>query len=270
MTDTDLLSASSAILRKAKQLGVQLAGFANVEDLKVAPSFVFTRQLPEGSGVKGIFNGEEPFSGDVQWPEGVKSILAVGLEHPESRPEMDWWYGHVSPPGNTVLVDVVKALAEWIPTRYNIDVFHFSYLIERGGIFLKDAAVFAGLGCVGKNNMLITPEFGPRVRLRAMALSVAFPSAGPSRFDPCIRCNDLCRKACSHRAFDKPLYSAETCNLKFLPGRDGCYGCLACNVEMRKNSADAREQVFEGFPEPVKIVKYCRDCELSCPVGKAC
>jgi epoxyqueuosine reductase len=29
----------------------------------------------------------------------------------------------------------------------------------------------------------------------------------------------------------------------------------------------AKEQIVEGFDEPVKIIKYCRKCELSCPVG---
>jgi len=34
-----------------------------------------------------------------------------------------------------------------------------------GDVSLRHAAVAAGLGVVGRNNLLVTPEFGPRVRL---------------------------------------------------------------------------------------------------------
>jgi epoxyqueuosine reductase len=35
------------------------------------------------------------------------------------------------------------------------------YKVEEAGMFLKDAATLAGLGIIGKNNLLITPEFEP-------------------------------------------------------------------------------------------------------------
>ena len=139
---------------------------------------------------------------------------------------------------------------------------------SQGGIFLKDAAVMAGLGCVGRNNMLVTPEFGPRIRLRAMTLSVPIPSTGPSGFDPCVQCDDLCRKACPQHAFDEPIYSPEIYNQAILPGRDGSYDRPTCHIQIRKDSDEAEEQVPAGFSKPVKVLKFCRNCELSCPVGK--
>jgi epoxyqueuosine reductase len=60
-----------------------------------------------------------------------------------------------------------------------------SYFIETGGIYLKDTAVLAGLGCIGKNNMLVTPELGPKVRLRALLLEEDLTPTGPIDFDPC-------------------------------------------------------------------------------------
>jgi epoxyqueuosine reductase len=35
------------------------------------------------------------------------------------------------------------------------------------------------------------------------------------------------------------------------------------------NNKRAKEQVVEGFDKPVKVIKYCRACELACPVGKS-
>lgn len=269
MTNQEILSASSAILKKAKQFGVHLAGFANVDDLKVAPSFVFAPQLPVLDKVIGTLEGEMELNpGEVKWPEEAKSILAVAVEHPEDKPELDWWYGQKSPSGNKLLINAVKALCEWIPANFDIDVFHFPYLIEQGGIYLKDAAVMAGLGCIGRNNMVVTPEFGPRVRLRAMALSVPIPSTGPSEFDPCVDCDDLCRKACPQHAFNELIYSTETYDQNIFPGRDGSYARPTCHIQIRKDSDEAIEQVPEGFLNSVKILKFCRNCEWSCPVGK--
>jgi epoxyqueuosine reductase len=269
MTNQEILSASSAILKKAKQFEVHLAGFANVEDLKGAPSFVFAPQLPVVDKVIGTLEGEMELNpGEVKWPEEAKSILAVAVEHPEDKPELDWWYGQTSPSGNKLLINAVKAMCEWIPANFNIDVFHFPYFIEQGGIYLKDATVLAGLGCIGRNNMLVTPEFGPRVRLRAMALNIPIPSTGPSGFDPCVQCDDLCRKACPQHAFDEPVYSPETYNQVILPGRDGSYARATCHIQIRKNSDEAKEQVPVGFSKSVKALKFCRNCEWSCPVGK--
>ena len=269
MTCQEILATSSAILKKAKQLGVHLAGFANVDDLKGAPSFVFTPQLPGIGKVIGALEGEMELNpGEVKWPEEAKSILVVAVEHPEDKPELDWWYGQKSPTGNNLLINAVKALCEWVPANFDIDVFHFPYFIEQGGIYLKDVAVLAGLGCLGRNNLVVTPEYGPRVRLRAMTLSVPIPSTGPSGFDPCVQCDDLCRKTCPQHAFDEPIYSPETYNLAILPGRDGSYARPSCHIEMHKNGDEAREQIPEGFSESVMVVKYCRNCEWNCPVGK--
>jgi len=70
------------------------------------------------------------------------------------------------------------------------------YHIENGGIYLKDAAVLAGLGTIGRNNLLITPEFGPRVRLRALLAGVDLPPTGPAGFDPCEGCPAPCLTDC--------------------------------------------------------------------------
>lgn len=270
MTDQEVLSVSSAILKKVKQLGVHLAGFANVEDLKLLPSFVFASQSPNIDQPMETVEGEMVAlnPGELKWPETVKSILVVAMEHPEHKPELDWWHGQASPPGNKLLINAVQTLCEWIQTNFDIQVFHFPYFPERGGIFLKDVAVMAGLGCIGKSNMLVTPEFGPRVRLRSMALDVSVPPTGPSGFDPCTLCDDLCRRACPQNVFDGVAYSSATCNLDILPGRDGCFARQSCYAQMHKNVDKANKQVPEGFSKSMKIVKYCRNCEWSCPVGK--
>ena len=269
MNNKEILSASSAILRKAKELGADLAGFASMEDLRSAPSFIFAPKMPgvdQGVGSRNTTTGMT--SGKVKWPEHGKSILVIAVAHPEESPEMDWWFGRVSPRGNKILMRTIKELCNWITETFGMEVFHFPYHVEKGGIYLKDAAVMAGLGCIGRNNLLVTPEFGPRIRLRAMSVNMAMPSTGPMAFDPCSTCEGLCRKACPQKAFDKQVYTAESYDQAILPARDGVYSRPVCNRQMQKNIDFAKEEQPEGAAAPVKIIKYCRRCEMSCPVGK--
>lgn len=53
-----------------------------------------------------------------------------------------------------------------------------------------------------------------------------------------------------------------------LPGRDGRFSRPLCNIQMEVDEDEAREEDVEGFDRPVEIIKYCRRCELACPVGK--
>ena len=263
------LSASSAILRKAKELGASQAGIARVEGLRSAPSFTFAPKMPhagEGIGTRESDTGLKP--GEVAWPENARSVIVIAVAHPESEPEMDWWFGRKDPPGNRILSRICKELCFWIEENLRIKTVHLPYHVEKGGTYLKDSAVMAGLGCIGRNNILVTPEYGPRVRLRALTVDADMPSTGPRKFDPCADCEEFCRKACPQKVFDKIIYAAENYGQDILPGRDGRFSRPVCNVQMELDNDAATEQNVEGFDTPVKIIKYCRQCELACPVGK--
>jgi len=269
MKKNELLTASSAILKKSKALGASLCGFASVNKLKKAPSFTFSPKMPnagKGIGTRVANLGLKP--GEVAWPENAKTVLVIAVEHPEDQPEMDWWFGRLDPPGNRVLASVVEELCTWITATYGIGTFHLPYHVDKGGIYLTDAAVLAGLGCIGRNNILVTPEFGPRVRLRALILDVELPSTGPTSFDPCSSCDDLCREACPRNTFGGKIYFHQDYDQDVLPGRDGTYCRPICNGQMEEDNTVAKEQTVDGFDQPVRVIKYCRKCELSCPVGK--
>jgi len=51
--------------------------------------------------------------------------------------------------------------------------------VEKGGVYLKDAAVFAGLGVLEKNNLLLDQKWGPRIRLRAVLIEGSLPPDRP-------------------------------------------------------------------------------------------
>jgi epoxyqueuosine reductase len=144
------------------------------------------------------------------------------------------------------------SLRQWLKEDLNSNAHLLPYHVEKGGIFLKDAAVLAGLGTIGMNNLLITPEFGPRVRLRALLLDAELEPAGPIDFAPCAGCAIPCRSVCPQKAF-----------------KDGAYSRALCNEQMKRDEANVvigEEKQEKDLPS--RYIRYCRACELACPVGK--
>ena len=106
------------------------------------------------------------------------------------------------------------------------------YGIDAGGTFLKDAAVLAGLGSIGRNNLLLTPEFGPRMRLRALLIEAELAPTGPVPFDPCAGCAEYCRRVCPRDAFTLPQFPDADAGLAEQPAGDGCFDRERCLVQM--------------------------------------
>jgi len=264
----DELKLTSLAMAKAKELGADLTGIASVDKLKESPSHTLAPQISPVDVGQGK-NSSNP--GVVTWPEDGKSVIMIAVSHPKKKPELDWWHGKYMPPGNKIIRQVIKGLKEWIEANYSdVTAHHMPYQVEKGGIFLKDAAVLAGFGCIGQNNLLLTPEFGPQVRLGALIINKELVCTGPISFDPCTGCEGYCLKKCPQEAFDKVIYSKEKFHQDVLPAIDGSYDRYKCNEQMLddENTAEKKEKVlYEEKGEMVRLVKYCRNCELICPLG---
>jgi len=260
---------AAQILEEAREFGASLAGIASVEELKTAPSFVVAPQMPSYSGVghkTAPQDGKKP--SEVTWSPEAKSIVVIAYHHPDNQPELDYWYGKDSPSGNKKLIAIANALCTWLQETHGVNALNLPYHTEKGGIYLKDAAVLAGLGCVGRNNLLLTPEYGSRVRLRALSVGIDLPPTGPLVFDPCSDCDAECIANCPQQAFARQLYKAAEFGREELPGRSGNYSRIACNTQMNADETDATQETVAGMAEPASIIKYCRRCELFCPVGR--
>jgi epoxyqueuosine reductase len=223
---------NTGIIKNAKALGASLAGLASVASLKDSPSHKVGRKL--------------------RWPVGAKSALVLALAHKMSEPELDSWDNKQGgTPGNRQMIRTAISLKQRLKEEFNINAQPVPYHVEKGGIFLKDAAALAGLGAIGKNNLLITPQFGPRVRFRALLLDAELESTGPIDFTPCEGCDMPCRRVCPQKAFSSRSYVRALCN------------------EQMKND-EANKVVFEKLHSNNSLsmcVRYCRACELSCPVA---
>lgn len=256
------------IIERAKQFGACSAGIANVEALKKSPSHRIYGKIGDYQTV-GNREGDVKH-GEVAWPENVRSAIIIAASHPKEKPEMDWWKeGYTGgTPGNRILISINSKLSEWLQEEKGIRTTGLPYHIERGGIFLKDTAVMAGLGCIGENNMLVCPEFGPRVRLRAMLTDELLPCTVPIEFDPCEDCDMPCRKACPQEAFRNRIYSEKEFGFDQLPARTGVFSRRLCNQQMVLDGRKSERIELDGQDGPGRVVKYCRRCEFACPVGR--
>jgi epoxyqueuosine reductase len=252
------MSIGKQIIDAALENGATLAGIADMAALKSSPSHWIYPKMGDYAGVGTVKDGETlPPDQLFNWPDSVKSVLVIALAHPKDLPLLDWWDGKGTP-GNRLLMDIIKRTRQQIETDLNIRTHALHYYVEKGGVFLKDAAALAGLGCIGENNMLVTPEYGPRVRLRALFLEAEIPPTGPVAFDPCADCNVKCRRVCPENAMGgKAPEVASIDDAVDLPARDGSYSRNLCNNRMEKDVAEA-----------LAVTKYCRKCEFVCPVGK--
>lgn len=222
-------NAPDDIIEKAVACGATAAGVATAEKLAAAPSY-------RAAGM------------DAMLPPRA-CVLVLALAHPESRPELDWWDGDQGTPGNRRLIDIGRQTCSWLAQKCAIQAGDLPYYVQAGGVFLKDAAVLAGLGVVGRNNLLITPEFGPRVRLRAILIHHPLTQSPPlSDFSPCSGCPAPCHQACPRKAFDK-----------------GAYAKAPCGLQMNADVENRRKTEQNGVS--LQQVRYCRECEFACPAG---
>ena len=253
MSDT-----GARMIEKAKAMGATMAGIASLEHLSRSPSHQILREVTDFSPDQSI-----------KWPGDAKSALVIALSHPQDKPELDWW-GLSGSPGERTLMNINRELSRWVEEEFGIKTHILNYSVVKCGAYLKDAAVLAGLGCIGKNNLLVTPEFGSRVRLDGMLLEEELDPTGPIDFDPCDGCEEPCRKACPQNSYEEIVLSFVETGMAALPGRDGRFSRGECMIQMKKDVADAgaalkelRMDVLQG----AGFIKYCRRCEFACPVG---
>lgn len=207
-----------AALRRALALGADVAGAVPAARLIDCPSAV-------ADGARGS-----------QADRGTYIVL--GLYHDPRDPELDLWEEGRGTPGDRTLARIGRDLARWLQETYGTRTRVIPYRLQDGGIYLKDAACMAGIGRVGRNNLVLVPGYGPRVRFRAVWADLNcsdqdLPGGEPS----CAGCESPCIRACPMDAFSTGRYSRERCMAR---------------MNADKTSGRGR-------------IDHCRACELACP-----
>ena len=185
---------SSKIRAESLRLGAGIVGFAPVarwhEDGKV----------------------QQAFRPDAIWPQ-ARTVIAIGVQIHlpviESTPSIN--YQELYNSSNILLDQICMRLSSYLN-----GLGHSAIPLPRDGYYKLEvllenpassfshvwAGHYAGLGTIGFHHMLITPEWGPRVRLASVLTSAEIPGSKLNGKSLCNACG-LCAKLCPVKAFSK-------------------------------------------------------------------
>jgi len=179
------------ILRFCREHGADLVGFAPVE--------------------RWDESGEVPpdFRPQSIWPP-AKTVIVIGMEMPlpivETTPSIV--HKELYDTSNRELDQIAYDLTRWLNRAG-----YASFFFPRDGYgslrALREknlaafshvmAAKYAGLGTIGASHNLLTPEFGPRVRLVSVFTSASVPPDPVTSTELCILCA-ACARCCPKKA----------------------------------------------------------------------
>jgi epoxyqueuosine reductase len=213
---------------EASRYGVDLFGVASANDLSDAPP------------------GHRPT--DIL--PGAKSIIILGLKMLDAQtdllplegdtssnsPRQAMFSGH-----NTFLSQQLDTAGYRLSRLLEKKGFHaYHQLASTGGIdgryltgllSLKHIAAKAGIGVIGRSSLLITPSYGPRVRLTAVVTDAVIDTDEPLQEDYCSACPGLCISQCPANSLEEPSPGSPyqinrfACN-QYLNTRPTCSICL--------------------------------------------
>ena len=224
------------ITGKCAEMDIPLVGFAS------AQSWDIPRFEP---WVPGEFRPE------ALWPE-VKTVIVIGI--PVSLPIVETapsiWYHELYRTVNTLLDTRAFRIATFLNAKGipSISLPRDGYgsigvLKEKPVAFFshRHAAYLAGLGTFGVNNMLLTPQFGPRVRFTSIFTTAEIAPGPVMEEELCIQC----------------MRCVDVCPVRAIPGGDYPEG-----ITDKITCATRSEALLKRFISP------CGLCIKVCPVGE--
>ncbi len=167
-----------------ENLGADLVGFSSLGQ----------------SGVKGQ-NLSYAVTIAVKIPDAILKTI-------ESRPTIEYFHEYRT--ANALLDSISFRLARFIEKQgYNafpIGASQSDPSANYSGIFShKKGARLSGLGFIGKNCLLITKEYGSKVRLATVLTDMPLERQREIITNGCYKC-DICQKACPSGAISGKLY----------------------------------------------------------------
>jgi len=199
-----------------------------------------------------LFDGETISGVDMTLTNSGESVIVIGL--PISLPVLETspsiYYRELYRTVNSLLDQYTYRLANFLNERGHPSVFvprdgyaSTKSLLKNPAAFFshRHAAFLAGLGNFGVNNMLLTPEYGPRVRFGSVFTAAELPPDPIQEEELCTRCM-RCVRMCPAKALDREDYPE---------GLTDKNACTTYSAELSR-----------------KGISPCGVCIKVCPVGK--
>lgn len=142
-----------------------------------------------------------------------------------------------------------------------------------GALDHRAAAVAAGIGSYGRSGLLLTREFGPRVRLGSVLTSWDGDFAAPAPFSLCLEDCRACLEACPPRALlGEGKIDKTKCGRTIF--QYGLRRVIRFIGEMTEGDPAKRRDLLKGFTLRelwqnfmAGNYYYCFECQSVCPVG---
>ena len=180
---------------------------------------------------------------------GVKSVAVLGKE---IYREVVALLGPSRRAGEAEAGELLGPHSDYLNGRLNKALYDFAHLLRQEGyrslplpaagcptdqrsltaIFsYKHAAQLAGLGTMGRHSMLITPQYGPRVRLACLLTEAPLESTAAEAKNYCVDC-DACIRVCPSQALQAPK-EGEAYGINKFACRTYRQAGLSCGVCMK-------------------------------------
>ncbi|WP_406656866.1 4Fe-4S double cluster binding domain-containing protein [Methanolobus sp. ZRKC2] len=245
------MTLKEEIQEKAFEVGFQLFGVSDIKKLEEA-------EFPDGRGLmrpsEVMPEAKSAFvMGFVLWDEGLNAAISSVSTGDFSGGEADYYnmYYEVTETRGWRLVSWLKDKGyKAIPT----------HTVQE-----KIAATLAGLGFIGHNTQVITPEYGPRVRWMTVLTDAELEPDEPFTRDLCAEqplCQEksLCVKSCPYQAIiPGPSQGVE-------PGKKLIYDKCVVSHEFDKEVSSQHEKYIRRITD--RGFMECTICNLICPYGK--
>lgn len=225
------LNKSEELREFIKELGVTKIGFANVE------SYMPKELNHLKSGISIVIR----LSDEI-------------ISHIDKEPTHTYYhhYRTINSFIDQITLKISMKLQEWgylalaVPSSQSInDTEKREY---KGLLSHKMIATLSGIGWIGKSALLVTEEFGPRVRLGTILTNMKLDYDDPITESKCYECN-ICTKVC-------PAFAIKGVNWNREKSREDLYDAHACSRHMSNHYY----HIGRG--------SVCGICVKNCPKGK--
>jgi epoxyqueuosine reductase QueG len=229
----------------ALSLGIEMFGVASAEAfgeefpdkvqpgvfVKGARSIIVIGMPYQPSTLSSVFRAKEllPFYDDPEevWKDDSEKALRQGgagmLFITHGGPACSWFVWDEKFVLYMQLNMIAYRMNTWL-RRHGARAFHFTVntkdaKTQRAPFELRPAAYMAGVGTLGDNGSILSPEFGPGIQYTAIITDAEMNADGPLEEDVCIHCKK-CIKICPVQALSEgPKVDKSACYC--------CYRCLA-------------------------------------------
>ncbi|MGI6329590.1 MAG: tRNA epoxyqueuosine(34) reductase QueG [Bacilli bacterium] len=240
----DYLTLKKQIKKYSKRIGINALGIADPsrlieieEKLKLQAKLNYCSDFQKGTI-------EEKINPKLLM-KNVQSIIVILMSYPQTCKQLEEikddevYFASVSwgKDYHLVLREKLESLATFI--KKEIPFLEYKITVDTEALCERTLAYRAGLGFIGKNNLLINEKFGSYVFIGTMLINIKLPFDQPLNLS-CLNCN-LCLSACPTGALnDNGILNANLC-LAYLTQKKGAltiqeqkhftnciYGCDKC------------------------------------------